>query len=213
MKTHRISNSLSLGAWLCLLALALGGCGTPGVSTDRQSIESLGGIGSFTWRGRADYIPGGGLAGTVAALAGGIPESKRAEIRDSGVHDSFAREFVQAFSTVSTAPVRQLDKSKYILAGKDDERRVDVAATAKAEGFDAILESTVWPTLTERAGLPYQPSTEVKQLKIAIKLQRLSDSKLLWQDSFAIEAANQDWNELARTAARFAVEKYGKTGK
>lgn len=213
MKTHRISNSLSLGAWLCLLPLVLVGCGTPGVSADRQSIEGLGGIGSFTWHGRADYIPGGGLAGTVAALAGGIPGSKRAEIRNSGVYETFAQEFVRAFSTVSTAPVRQLDKSKYILAGKDDERRVDVAATAKVEGFDAILESTVWPTLMERAGLPYQPSIEVKQLKIDFKLQRLSDLKLLWKNSLTIEAANQDWNELARSAAKLAVEKYDKTNK
>lgn len=88
-----------------------------------------------------------------------------------------------------------------------------MAATAKAEGFDAILESTVWPTLRERAGLPYQPSIEVEQLKIDFKLQRLSDLKLLWQDAFTIEAANQDWNELARTAAKLAVEKYGKTSK
>lgn len=213
MKTHRIRNSISLGAWLCLFAIGLLGCATSGVPADRPSIEGLGRIGSFTWRGRADYIPGGGLAGTVAALAGGIPASKRAEIRESGVYEKFALEFVQEFSSVSTASVRLLDKSKYIFAGKEDERRVDVAATAKAEGFDAILESTVWPTLTERAGLPYQPSIEVKQLKIDFKLQRLSDLKLLWQDSFTIESANQSWNELARRAAKAAVEKYSKTNK
>ena len=211
MKTYRICNSISLGVWLCFFALGLLGCATPGVSADRVSIERLGGIGSFTWRGRADYVPGGGLAGTVAALAGGIPGDKRAEIRESGVYETFAREFVQGFSAVSTAPVRQLDKSKYILAGKDNEKRVDVAATATAEGFDAILESTVWPTLSERAGLPYQPSTEVKELRIDFKLQRLSDLKLLWQDSFTIEASNRDWNTLARMAAQEAVEKYRRT--
>lgn len=217
MKTRRISNSISLGAWLCSLAFGLLGCAapvvSPVVSPDRSSIEGLGGIGSFTWRGIVEVtggVSGFGTSNLATVLTAQSQGRESEEVQNSEVFETFAREFAQQFSSVSTASVRQLDKSKYILAGKDNERRVDVAATAKAEGFDAILESTVWPTLHR---WPW-PSNHSNQLKIDFKLQRLSDFKLLWQDSLTIEAAeNKDWNDLARTAAKLAAEKYGKTNK
>jgi hypothetical protein len=216
MKNSRYSSQLiyktmTIGVGVCFYLLCLLGCATSEVAADKPSIEKLGQVGVFTWHGTPDYhhiSPGGAIDNlsnaimNIHSMSTGEIQNKKAEIQNSGVYDTFEGELAQKFSKVLHAKVQVLNKKNYVLSGPEGERRVDVLATAKAQGDDAVLETTVWPKLQKNDAT----LAEQNSLHINLKLLRVSDSKVLWMNSYTVNNYRyQDWNELAREAAARAI--------
>jgi hypothetical protein len=226
MKTRYIYSTLLIAIGTCLFVLGFSGCATPRTVADKPTIETLGGIGVFVWRGlpictRTDAtggVLGGGsdLGMSLVDTVTGERQKTRQTIYDSAVYDTFKHNLAQKFAEVSKVPVRVLNESKYVFSGTGHHRRVDVVATSKAEGYDAILEAVVWPYLHERLGNDHR-FHQANKLEIELKLRRVTDSKVLWRESYTVGSADfnsqfRDWNELACEAADCAIQKYNTLG-
>lgn len=89
----------------------------------------------------------GQLSTLLVDSAFGDHQAVEQQIRDSGVYNTFEREFVRKFSDATSAYVRVLNPSKYVYVSGCEKNGIDALASAKAEGDGAVLSVTVWPSL------------------------------------------------------------------
>jgi hypothetical protein len=220
MKTRLSCRTIAVGIGMLIILLSLMGCATPRIAADRPSIEKLDKIGVFAWQTRPFYNRYGGTGGTVGNLSDSIMTIYRATtgetqkkiqaIYDSGVYEAFENELALKFSQELRAKVQKLDKTKYLL---NEKQKVDVIATSKAQGYDAVLEAHVMPVLLEKEDQYSFNYTSQNSLIIQLQLQRVSDQKILWMDAYNVSYKKYtEWNELSREAAGRAVRMYHTPG-
>lgn len=215
---------LLIAGFLVLAVFGAAGCattGTPQVPADKPSIAQIQRIGTFTWHGQPFYKQnvGHGILGIGASIGQAIFSSVSGEsgetiraISNSGVYETFEQKLVQRLSTQLTKNVEILNKENYAHTGTGNDRRVDALASAKSQGYDALLEITVWPSLYEQMNGINVTSAEAT-LSIRLTLTRVADAKVLWNTSYKTWKSGNDvglsnLTGLVPKAVDYAIELY-----
>jgi len=186
--------ALFLKAAFLATAIVVAGCASspPKITADKPGIAQLERLGMFTWRGAPSYMNtgGGGIAGNVYSMyssASGELRKNLKAMRESGVYEKFEARFIEKFSGQLGGKIEAMDKEKRVYKGSGNERRVDAQATARAQGYDALLEATVWPSMYEK----FSPALSSVALKIELTMTRMSDKKILWSTSYKTQKRGQ----------------------
>jgi len=211
--------TLSAGITACVALILTTGCSTTKVAADRATIEQSKRIAEFTWRGRPFYDEsvgtgaigaGASIGNTLFSAASGKIRNTIQAIYDSGVYQTFESDLIRDFSSKLSAPVSKLSATNYVYSGAGDARRIDVLASAKAQGYDAVIEATVWPSLFERQPDVTQGVNSEAVLKTDIVLKRCADGKVLWKVSYknASNSGISSFNKLAQESVATAIKLY-----
>jgi len=126
------------------------------------------------------------------------------------LYEQFETQLIEKLSDRFTSKIETLNKEKWILKETGKKRQVDTLASAKAEGYDALLELTVWPSVHEQL----YPAPTTISLKIDLKLTRIVDDKILWGTTYKTEKSGKligssEIVALVEPAVNRAINIYG----
>lgn len=217
MRKTEVKHLLVMTAGTFMAIMLMTGCSTTKVGLDRAGIAEAKRIGEFTWRGRPFYSEnvgtgiigaGASIGNTLFSAASGKIGNTVQSIYNSGVYEAFEEKLISDMSAKVPAKVTKLSRENYVYEGTGNKRKVDVLASAKAQGYDAVIETTVWPALYENQPDVSQAVQSEASLKTDIVVKRCADGKVLWKVSYTSKASGNDFKALAGVAADRAVKLY-----
>ncbi len=226
LHSHDSSQTRLLHALILLALGALSGCRSePGIPPDHSAVAKLDRIVIYIVRQepRFDTVSQASTeieedSPEAAALRAFTPnELKEIEaVKGSGVYDIFAHELADYMEAATGKVVHLMNKSDYRYTGEGQDAEVDVLASAREAGYDAVLVALVRPSLYIREGEAIQ-HRDNPGLEVQLSLRRVSDRIILWEDSLQVGGQRfsqttqnmaPSWFRLGQKAAAEAARKY-----
>jgi hypothetical protein len=196
--------------------MAMASLGCSAVPPDKAAILECKRSGMFLWRGQPNYDKsvGYGAMGNAATAADiiftSITGERRAKIQgiyNSGVYGAFESEFAKRLTSIFPTAPAPLSEARYIYQGTGDGKKVDPLASARAEGCDALIEATLWPSLQEQQCQSIVDVRATRSVKVDLVFTRIADGKVLWNQSFR-QTGDLEFAELAQKVAEVAATSY-----
>ena len=224
MNLQQITRILTAAVLLILLtACTTGGKKLP---ADKAAITQLDRIAVFSCRYEPTYEYRDGMT-AERTNRGEIPPTHNLRsmdlqhnripwIKDSGVYDVFEHELTKQLEAASGTEVSLLSKSDFLEAGEEGEELMNALATCRSRGFAAILVAYITPTLYETKE-DHNIRSMAGGLDVKVVLQRLEDSAILWQESYAVGGTRYtttspttfpSWFDIGKDAATEVVRGY-----
>jgi hypothetical protein len=176
-----------------ILLFNFAGCALPPTKMP-INIELIGqakSIGYFAWKGMPTYFYTSGQSGAGAVLGNAIFQQISGDQKEaltsmyrSGIYEEFKHTFSKSFFPIMDNRVTELDSNKLVYTDKT-EKVVDVISSAKMQGHDLVLETTITPRMTNRGDTSILLSVQAN-----VKITRVADNQILWSESTTVSKNN-----------------------